>query len=101
VAYLRAQWDQILKGQHGLSGRRHHPSKLRGGHLSLSDLEAPQPFEFIDYLNIPWKKSANTLGFFTLELERVKKNLEAFVHEEISSAALKNAIACTTITERC
>jgi len=43
-------------------------------------------------VNIPWKNTANTLWFFTRELERVKKNLESFIHGEIPATALADAI---------
>ena len=50
------------------------------------------PYPFIDYINVPWKRSNNAISFFARELGRVKKNLEAFTGEEISEDSLQDAI---------
>ncbi|MCG6881681.1 MAG: 2-hydroxyacyl-CoA dehydratase family protein, partial [Deltaproteobacteria bacterium] len=91
-AYLRAEWDQILKGKHAYLDGAVIPRSCEAVTFLYQTFKRHNPFEFIDYLNIPWKKSANTLRFFTKELERVKKNLENFIHGEITVDALTDAI---------
>ena len=92
-AYLRAQWDQILKGKHAYLDGAVIPRSCEAVTFLYQTWKRHNPFDFIDYVNIPWKKSANTLNFFTRELERVKNNLESFVQGEITSAALEDAIS--------
>ncbi len=91
--YLRAQWDQILKGNHGYLDGVIIPRSCEAVTFLYQTWKRHNPMAFMDYLNIPWKKSADTLKFFTLELDRIKKNLEAFVQGEITSAALRDAIS--------
>ena len=91
-AYLRAQWDQILKGKHAYLDGAIIPRSCEAVTFLYQTWKRHNPFDFIDYLNIPWKKSANTIQFFTKELQRVKKNLESFIHKEITSNALADAI---------
>ena len=91
-AYLRAEWDQILKGKRAYLDGAIIPRSCEAVTFLYQTFKRHNPFEFIDYLNIPWKKSANTLWFFTKELERVKKNLENFMDREITVDALTDAI---------
>ena len=91
-SYLRADFDQAI------SGKKPHldgviiPRSCEAVTFSYQTWKKHNPYEFIDYLNIPWKKSENTIGFFTQELGRVKKNLEKFSGTEITDDALRSAI---------
>jgi len=91
-AYVRAQWDQILKGKHAYLDGAIIPRSCEAVTFLYQTWKRHNPFDFIDYLNIPWKNSANTIWFFTKELQRVKNNLESFIHKEITSNALADAI---------
>ncbi len=91
-AYLRAEWDQILKGKHAYLDGAIIPRSCEAVTFLYQTWKRHNPFDFIDYLNIPWKKSDNTIRFFTKELQRVKNNLESFIHGKISSNALADAI---------
>lgn len=91
-AYLRAEWDQILKGKHAYLDGAIIPRSCEAVTFLYQTWKRHNPFDFIDYLNIPWKNSANTIWFFTKELQRVKNNLESFIQKEISSNALADAI---------
>ncbi|MCP4575424.1 MAG: 2-hydroxyacyl-CoA dehydratase [Deltaproteobacteria bacterium] len=91
-AYLRAQWDQILKGKHAYLDGAIIPRSCEAVTFLYQTWKRHNPFDFIDYLNIPWKINANTHWFFTKELQRIKKNLETYIHKEITSDALANAI---------
>jgi benzoyl-CoA reductase subunit C len=91
-AYLRAAWDQILKGKHAYLDGAIIPRSCEAVTFLYQTWKRHNPFDFIDYLNIPWKNNANTIWFFTKELQRVKNNLESFIHKEISSNALTDAI---------
>ena len=91
-AYLRAEWDQILKGKHDYLDGAIIPRSCEAVAFLYQTWKRHNPFDFIDYLNIPWKNTANTHWFFTKELQRVKNNLESFIHKEITSNALADAI---------
>jgi benzoyl-CoA reductase/2-hydroxyglutaryl-CoA dehydratase subunit BcrC/BadD/HgdB len=91
-AYLRATWDQILKEKHAYLDGAIIPRSCEAVTFLYQTWKRHNPFDFIDYLNIPWKNSANTVWFFTKELQRVKNNLESFIHGEISSNSLTDAI---------
>jgi benzoyl-CoA reductase/2-hydroxyglutaryl-CoA dehydratase subunit BcrC/BadD/HgdB len=91
-AYVRAEWDQILKGKHDYLDGVIIPRSCEAVTFLYQTFKRHNPFEFIDYVNIPWKKSANTVWFFTKELQRVKRNLENFIQREITVDALTNAI---------
>ena len=92
-AYLRAEWDQILKGERTYLDGAIIPRSCEAVTFLFQTWKRHNRFDFIDYVNIPWKNSANTISFFTKELQRVKKNLESFIHREITSSALENAIS--------
>ena len=92
-AYLRADWDQILKGKYAYLDGAVIPRSCEAVTFLYQTWKRHNPFDFIDYLNVPWKRSPNTVRFFTKELERVKKNLESFIQQEITSKALAEAIA--------
>jgi (R)-2-hydroxyisocaproyl-CoA dehydratase beta subunit len=91
-AYLRAEWDQILKGKHAYLDGAIIPRSCEAVTFLYQTWKRHNPFDFIDYLNIPWKINTDTIRFFTKELQRVKNNLESFIHGEISSNALADAI---------
>ncbi len=91
-AYLRAEWDQMLKGRRAYLDGVIIPRSCEAVTFLYQTFKRHNPFEFIDYLNAPWKKSANTLWFLTQELERIKKNLEKYIHREITVEALTNAV---------
>lgn len=92
-AYLRAEWDQILKGERAYLDGAIIPRSCEAVTFLFQTWKRHNRFDFIDYVNIPWKNSANTVSFFTKELQRVKKNLESYVHREITSSALEDAIS--------
>ncbi len=91
-SYLRASWDQILKGKYPYLDGAIIPRSCEAVTFLYQTWKRHNPFRFIDYLNVPWKRSANAVWFFVRELERVKKNLERFTGEEISAASLNEAI---------
>jgi len=91
-SYLRADFDQAISGKHPYLDGVIIPRSCEAVTFSYQIWKKNNPFRFIDYLNIPWKKSDNTIGFFTKELGRVRKNLEAFSGTRISEDALRNAI---------
>ncbi|MBW1946047.1 MAG: 2-hydroxyacyl-CoA dehydratase, partial [Deltaproteobacteria bacterium] len=77
-SYLRADFDQAISGKHSHLDGVIIPRSCEAVTFSYQTWKRHNPYEFIDYLNVPWKKSDNTIGFFTKELGRVKKNLEKF-----------------------
>ncbi len=91
-SYLRADFDQAMSGKCPYLDGVIIPRSCEAVTFSYQIWKRHNPFEFIDYLNIPWKKSDNTIGFFTKELGRVKKNLEAFSGTQITEEALQSAI---------
>jgi bzd-type benzoyl-CoA reductase N subunit len=91
-SYLRASWDQILKGKYPYLDGAIIPRSCEAVTFLYQTWKRHNPFRFIDYLNVPWKRSANTIRFFVKELERVKKKLEAFTGKEISRDSLNKAI---------
>ena len=91
-SYLRADLDQALKGKHVHLDGLIIPRSCEAVTFSYQTWKRHNPYDFIDYLNVPWKKSDNTISFFTKELGRLKQNLEAFAGQEISQEALRSAI---------
>jgi len=91
-SYLRADLDQALKGKHAHLAGVIIPRSCEAVTFSYQTWKRHNPYDFIDYLNVPWKKSDNTISFFTKELGRVKQNLEAFAGREIPEEALRSAI---------
>ena len=91
-SYLRADFDQALKGIRSYLDGVIMPRSCEAVTFSYQTWKRHNPYAFIDYLNVPWKRSDNTIVFFTKELERVKQNLEAFGGQEISENELRNAI---------
>ena len=92
-AYLRAEWDQTLKEKRTYLDGAIIPRSCEAVTFLFQTWKRHNRFDFIDYVNIPWKNCANTISFFTKELQRVKKNLESYIHREITSSALENAIS--------
>jgi bzd-type benzoyl-CoA reductase N subunit len=91
-SYLRAEWDQIIKGKYSFLDGAIIPRSCEAVTFSYQTWKRHNPYPFIDYINVPWKTSDNTISFFAKELGRVKKNLEKFTGKEISEESLLNAI---------
>jgi benzoyl-CoA reductase subunit C len=91
-SHLRAEWDQIIKGKHPHLDGAIIPRSCEAVTLLHQTWKRHNPDHFIDYINLPWKRSDNTIGFFAKELGRVKKNLEKFTGKEISADSLRSAI---------
>ena len=92
-SYVRADWDQVVKGKASYLDGIIIPRSCEAVTFLYQTWKRNNPLPFTDYLNVPWKKSENTILFFTKELERVKHNLETFIGEEISRDSLKTSIA--------
>ncbi len=90
--YVRAQWDQVLKGVHGYLDGVILPRSCEAVTFLYQTWRRHNPFDFIDHINIPWKKTPDTLWFFRKELERVKENVGSFVNREITGDVLRDAI---------
>jgi len=91
-SYLRAEWDQIIKGKYSFLDGAIIPRSCEAVTFLYQTFKRHNPYPFIDYVNTPWKKSDNTISFFAKELGRIKKNLETFTGEQISEGSLLNAI---------
>jgi benzoyl-CoA reductase subunit C len=91
-SYLRADFDQAIRGKLPYLDGVIIPRSCEAVTFSYQTWKKHNLYGFIDYLNVPWKKSDNTIGFFTKELARVRKNLEAFSGTEITEDSLQNAI---------
>lgn len=91
-SYLRAEWDQIIKGKYSFLDGAIIPRSCEAVTFLYQTFKRHNPYPFIDYINAPWKRSDNTISFFAKELGRIKKNLEAFTGKEISEDSLLNAI---------
>lgn len=91
-SYLRAEWDQIIKGKYPFLDGAIIPRSCEAVTFLYQTFKRHNPYPFIDYINAPWKRSDNTISFFAKELGRIKKNLEAFTGKEISENSLQNAI---------
>ncbi len=89
---LRADWDQMKKGKNSFLDGAIIPRSCEAVTFLYQTWKRHNPYPFIDYLNVPWKRSHNTISFFAKELGRVKKNLEMFTGKEISVDSLHNAI---------
>ncbi len=89
---LRADWDQIKKGKYSFLDGVIIPRSCEAVTFSYQTWKRHNPYPFIDYINVPWKRSENGIGFFAKELGRIKKNLEKFTGKEISEDSLQNAI---------
>ena len=91
-SYLRAEWDQIIKGKCSFLDGAIIPRSCEAVTFLYQTFQRHNPYPFIDYINVPWKRSDNTISFFAKELGRIKKNLEAFTGKEIAEDSLLNAI---------
>ncbi len=91
-SYLRADWDQIMKGKYPYLNGAIIPRSCEAVTFLYQTWKRHNPYQFIDYLNVPWKRSQNAIGFFAKELDRVKRDLEKFTGEEVSEDSLRNAI---------
>ncbi len=92
-SYVRATWDQVIKGKASYLDGIIIPRSCEAVTFLYQTWKRNNPLPFTEYLNVPWKKSENTILFFTKELERVKNHLETFTGKRISSESLEKAIA--------
>lgn len=92
-SYVRADWDQIIKGKYPYLDGVIIPRSCEAVTFLYQTWKRHNPYQFIDYMNVPWKRSGNAISFFAKELSRVKKDLEQFTKREISEESLRNAIA--------
>lgn len=91
-SYLRADWDQIIRGKHSHLDGAIIPRSCEAVTFLYQTWKRHNPYPFIDYINVPWKRSDNAISFFAKELGRVKKNLEKFTGKQISANSLRSAI---------
>jgi benzoyl-CoA reductase subunit C len=91
-SYLRAEWDQIIRGKCSFFDGAIIPRSCEAVTFLYQTFQRHNPYPFIDYINVPWKRSDNTINFFAKELGRIKQNLEAFTGEAIAEDSLLNAI---------
>lgn len=89
---IRAVWDQVLKGRYPYLDGMIIPRSCEAVTFLYQTWKRHNPYKFIDYLNVPWKQSENTVSFFTKELERVKSNLEEFTRNKVTDSSLRDAI---------
>ena len=92
-SYVRAVWDQLIKGKAPYLDGIIIPRSCEAVTFLYQTWKRNNPLPFTDYINVPWKRSENTILFFTKELERIKNHLETFTGKEISNEAIGNAIA--------
>ena len=91
-SYLRAVWDQVLKGKYPYLDGIIIPRSCESVTFLFQTWKRHNPFGFIDYLNVPWKRSPETIRFFAKELQRIKQHLESFTGREITLHALNESI---------
>ena len=91
-SYIRATWDQVIKGKASYLDGIIIPRSCEAVTFLYQTFKRNNPLPFTEYINVPWKKSENTILFFTKELERVKDHLETFTGKRISDESLEEAI---------
>lgn len=91
-SYLRAEWDQIVKGKYSFLDGAIIPRSCEAVTFLYQTFKRHNPYPFIDYINPPWKRSENAISFFVDELGRMKENLEQYAGKEITEDSLRNAI---------
>ena len=91
-SYLRAGWDQVIKGKYPYLDGVIIPRSCEAVTFLYQTWKRHNPYQFIDYINVPWKRTDNAITFFAEELGRVKQDLERFTEKEISEDSLRNAI---------
>lgn len=91
-SYVRAAWGQIVQGKHSYLDGVIIPRSCEAVTFLYQTWKRHLAHEFVDYLNVPWKRTEHTIGFFKKELERVQKHLEAFSGKRISTDVLNTAI---------
>jgi len=91
-SYLRADWDQIIKGRYPYLSGAIIPRSCEAVTFLYQTWKRHNPYQFVDYINVPWKRTENAISFFAKELGRVKKDIEKFAGKEISEDSLRNAI---------
>ena len=89
---VRAVWDQVIRAKYSYLDGAILPRSCESVTFLYQTWKRHNPYSFIDYINIPWKRNENALDFFAGELSRIKKDLEGFTGKEISEDSLYNAI---------
>ncbi|MDD5171064.1 MAG: 2-hydroxyacyl-CoA dehydratase family protein [Syntrophales bacterium] len=89
---VRAVWDQVIKGKYPYLDGVIIPRSCEAVTFLYQTWKRHNPYPFIDYINMPWKRSENAIDFFAKELGRIKNDLEGFTGKEISEDSLRNAI---------
>lgn len=89
---VRAVWDQVIKGKYPYLDGAIIPRSCEAVTFLYQIWKRHNPYPFIDYINVPWKRSENAIDFFAKELGRIKNDLEGFTEKKISEDSLHNAI---------
>ena len=89
---VRAVWDQVMKGKYPYLDGAIIPRSCEAVTFLYQTWKRHHPYPFIDYINVPWKRTENAIDFFAKELGRIKSDLEGFTGKEISEDSLHNAI---------
>ena len=98
-SYLRADWDQIIKGKFSYLDGAIIPRSCEAVTFLYQTWKRHNPYQFIDYINVPWKRSENAISFFAKELGRIKRNLEKFTGKEISEVSCAMQLRSAIKTE--
>jgi len=91
-SHVRAVWDQVMKGKYPYLDGAIIPRSCEAVTFLYQTWKRHNPYPFIDYINVPWKRSENAVDFFAKELGRIKNDLEEFAGNGISVDSLRNAI---------
>jgi benzoyl-CoA reductase subunit C len=92
-SYVRAYWDQTIRGRYPYLDGVIIPRSCEPVTFLYQTWKRHNPYQFIDYINVPWKRSDNAISFFAKELGRIKEGLERFTEKEISEDSLRHAIS--------
>jgi len=91
-SYVRSLWDQVLKGKYPYLSGAIIPRACEAVTFLYQTWKRHKPTPFVDYINVPWKRTENAVGFFAQELGRVGKDLGKFAEKEVTEDSLRNAI---------
>jgi benzoyl-CoA reductase/2-hydroxyglutaryl-CoA dehydratase subunit BcrC/BadD/HgdB len=91
-SYVRSLWDQVLKGKYPYLSGAIVPRACEAVTFLYQTWKRHKPTPFVDYINVPWRRTENTISFFAKELARVGKDLGNFAGKEITEDSLRNAI---------
>ncbi len=72
-SYLRAEWDQIIKGRHSHLDGAIIPRSCEAVTFLYQTLKRHNPYQFVDYINVPWKRSDNMISFLPKSSEGSRK----------------------------